>query len=172
MTINTAIDRLEDLQEAFDVATDTMRKYQKIQEILEKVWNIPSCMIDKAECLDKIMETYRTVRCDSSKDDYKNRVSGVDLNIELVIKIPERILVAIQNREYCDILDDRIYNAISNGIQLPKGHGRLGDLDALRKEVSSWGMDDYEPLDFTNEIDWTDTIIEADKEQTDGNSAK
>lgn len=67
-------------KEAIDTAIDTMHKYQKMQEILEKVWNIPSCMIDKAECLDKIMEIYKTVRCDSSKDDYKNRVIGVDLN--------------------------------------------------------------------------------------------
>ena len=37
-------------------------KYQKMLEILENVWNIPSCMIDKAECLDKIMETYKSVR--------------------------------------------------------------------------------------------------------------
>ena len=41
---------------------DIMRKYQKIQEVLEKVWNVSSCMLDEAECLNKIMETYRTVR--------------------------------------------------------------------------------------------------------------
>ncbi|MBR6289330.1 MAG: hypothetical protein IKR19_08345 [Acholeplasmatales bacterium] len=43
-------------------AIDTMQKFQTMQEVLEKVWNIPACMIDKAECLNKIMETYRTVR--------------------------------------------------------------------------------------------------------------
>lgn len=43
-------------------AIDTMRKYQTMQEVLEKVWNVPSCMLDEAECLNKIMETYRTVR--------------------------------------------------------------------------------------------------------------
>lgn len=48
---------------------------------------------------------------------------------------------------------------------LPKGHGRLGDLDALQKEVSSWGMNDYEPSDFIDEINNADTIIEADKEK-------
>ena len=83
MTIDEAIRRIDEhnyihqykepravyITEAFDVAVEAMRKYQKMQEILEKVWNIPSCMIDKAECLDKIMETYRTVRCDSSKKD-------------------------------------------------------------------------------------------------------
>ena len=37
---------------------------------------------------------------------------------ELIIKIPESICVAIQNGEYCGILDDRIYNAIKNGTPL------------------------------------------------------
>lgn len=36
----------------------------------------------------------------------------------MLIKIPESIWVAIQNGEYCGILDDRTYNAIKNGIQL------------------------------------------------------
>jgi hypothetical protein len=62
---------------------------------------------------------------------------------------------------------DEITHAVANGVPLPKGHGRLGDLDALREEVSSWGMNDYEPSDFTDEIDRTDTIIPADKEQID-----
>lgn len=39
-------------------------------------------------------------------------------DIELVIKIPESIWVAIQNGEYCGILDDRTYNAIKNGTPL------------------------------------------------------
>ena len=38
--------------------------------------------------------------------------------IELVIKMPEDIWVAIQNGEYCGILDDRTYNAIKNGTPL------------------------------------------------------
>ena len=39
-------------------------------------------------------------------------------DIELVIKIPESIWVAIQNGKYCGILDDRTYNAIKNGTPL------------------------------------------------------
>lgn len=50
-----------------------------------------------------------------------------------------------------------------NGTPLPKWHGRLIDGNALQKEVSSWGMNDYEPSDFTYAIDQADTIIEADK---------
>lgn len=52
--------------------------------------------------------------------------------------------------------------AIANGTPLSKGYGRLIDADALREEVSSWGMNDYEPSDFIDAIDQADTIIEAD----------
>ena len=55
-------DNCQELAQALDTAINTMRKYQTMQEVLEKVWNIPSCMLDEAECLNKIMETYRTVR--------------------------------------------------------------------------------------------------------------
>lgn len=35
---------------------------------------------------------------------------------------------------------------------------RLGDLDALREEICSWGMNDYEPSDFIDAIDEAPTI--------------
>jgi hypothetical protein len=59
---------------------------------------------------------------------------------------------------------ENVVQGIKNGTPLPKGHGKLGDLDALREEVSSWGMNDYEPSDFIDAIDQVDTIIEADRE--------
>lgn len=52
----------EKCKPSLDMAIDTMRKYQTMQAVLEKVWDVPACMLDKAECLDKIMETYKTVR--------------------------------------------------------------------------------------------------------------
>ena len=77
-------------------------------------------------------------------------------DIELVIKMPESIWVAIQNGEYCGILDDRMYNAVKNGTPLPKGHGRLIDADAVL----------IEPFGNTyKDIDIAETIIEADKMQ-------
>lgn len=86
-------------------------------------------------------------------------------DIELVVKIPKQIYNYIRKYEHIansDVLD--IKDAIINCTLLPKGHGKLGDLDALREEVSLWGMNDYEPSDFIDEIDRADAIIEADKE--------
>ena len=93
-------------------------------------------------------------------------------DIELVIKIPEEIRLALINNIQLSIVQQSICvscieQAIINSTPLPKGHGRIGDLDALREEVSSWGMNDYEPSDFIDEIDRADTIIEADKEHED-----
>lgn len=69
-TLNEIIDEgwlISDMEkcdaiDACEFAIDRIHKYQKIQEVLEKVWNVPSCMLDEADCLNKIMETYRTVR--------------------------------------------------------------------------------------------------------------
>lgn len=84
--------------------------------------------------------------------------------MQIVIDISEKEYTAIKRNEF-GIFGGHIYKAIRNGIPLPKGHGRLGDLDALHAEVSSWGMNDYEPSDFTYEIDEAPTIIEADKSE-------
>ena len=84
--------------------------------------------------------------------------------MQIVIDIPEGLYEAYKGRppRLGDSGMDMIAQAIANGIPLPKGHGRLGDLDALREEVSTWGMNDYEPSDFIDEIDRADTIIEKD----------
>ena len=36
--------------------------------------------------------------------------------------------------------------------------GRMIDADVLREEVCSWGMNDYEPSDFTDAIDDAPTV--------------
>ena len=89
--------------------------------------------------------------------------------MQIVIDIPEEIYIHLlqiykyQNADDIGLSEfDKVGVSIKNGITLPKGHGRLGDLDALREEVSSWGMNDYEPSDFIDEIDRAATIIEAD----------
>ena len=88
--------------------------------------------------------------------------------MQIVIEIPEEDYTNIKNAINSLIENgveltsmSKVCLAIKDGTPLPEGHGRLGDLDALRDEISSWGMNDYEPSDFTDEIDRADTIIEA-----------
>lgn len=51
-----------------------------------------------------------------------------------------------------------------NGTPLPKGHGRIGDLDALRCENTDFDTyNDY--CTMFDEIEAAETIIEADKEE-------
>ena len=79
-------------------------------------------------------------------------------DIELVIKIPEEIYKASQilDVKYEDTVQIPL-EVIANGSQLPKGHGRLIDADALnRKDVNCANV----PMNF---IDTAQTIIEADK---------
>lgn len=57
-------------------------------------------------------------------------------------------------------LMETICEYIVNGTTLPKGHGRLIDADAYRKE-----MLDSREFDFFKRLDMQPTIIEADKEE-------
>ena len=85
--------------------------------------------------------------------------------MQIVIDIPEVFYEALR-KTYEIISGQRsgktlmsvIYNAVAQGIPLPKGHGRLIDADALnRKDVNCANV----PMNF---IDTAPTIIEADKE--------
>ena len=73
-------------------------------------------------------------------------------DIELVIKIPEEIRLALINNiplsiDQQSICDSYIKQAIINGTPLPKGHGRLGDLDKLIKTMKERNDDNGgEPL--------------------------
>lgn len=90
--------------------------------------------------------------------------------MQIVIDIPDEAYNLISGKIDAVNIDlySTLISSVKNGTPLPKGHGRLGDLDALQKEVSSWGMNDYEPSDFIDEIDRADTIIEADKAESEG----
>ncbi len=96
-------------------------------------------------------------------------------DIELVVKIPEIEYEHLTNKENFysltkskqEWLINKTLDRVVDGTPLPKGHGRIGDLDALREEVSSWGMNDYEPSDFIDVIDQADTIIDADKAESE-----
>ena len=87
-------------------------------------------------------------------------------DIELVIKIPEEIRLALISNiqlslDQQSICDSCIKQAITNGTPLPKGHGRLIDADALnRKDVNCANV----PMNF---IDIAPTIIEPDKAESE-----
>lgn len=103
-------------------------------------------------------------------------------DIELVIKIPEKVYKSILdiNALGCGVSD--IKNIIRNCTPLPKGHGRLGDLDALETEmvngIKAGNYDEgYETFTNINNMDdcvkcvkYADTIIEAD-EESEGDNA-
>lgn len=59
--------------------------------------------------------------------------------------------------------------AIANGTILPKGHGRLVDADELKKHKYH-DNDRFENAVAVAQIDWADTIIEADKEVENADS--
>ena len=80
-----------------------------------------------------------------------------------------QIVINIDDETYNDIKKGKIYSsyrdvplesvtAIANGTPLPKGHGRLIDTDEIAGD-GSW--------DFSDRLDETPTIIEADKESED-----
>jgi len=77
-------------------------------------------------------------------------------NIELVIKIPEEYYYAIKsihNRQW-----DTDMMMIQNGVPLPKGHGKLVDLDQMCDDY--WDGNHMEI--YSEDLDNIKTIIEAD----------
>lgn len=82
--------------------------------------------------------------------------------MKIVIDISEEDYVYIAKKHCLPSCDDRtlrknVYEMITNGTPLPKGHGRLIDADVLVDGME----DDYE---FCEAINATPTIIKSDKE--------
>lgn len=106
---------------------------------------------------------------------------------ELVIKISEEIYDRF-GHEYSDEnliskdTNDAILEAFCNGTPLPKGHGRLGDLDALETEMTNGikagnyekGYENYGHIlnmdDCVECVRYAETIVEVDKEEKNGRS--
>ena len=103
-------------------------------------------------------------------------------DIELVIKMPEKKYQTIINHAE-EILDESsfvepkyLYRAVLEGTPLPKGHGRLGDLDELEKRISNFVEHDAKITDeytvtrqrfIVDGIRDTQTIIGADKAESE-----
>ena len=87
--------------------------------------------------------------------------------MKLIIDIPKDIIESAKSSPnyYPAYHFEQIWRAIVNGIPLPKGHGRLIDVDKLEpRDISpeAW----YSPMWGFELVDIEDapTIIEADKE--------
>ena len=84
-------------------------------------------------------------------------------DIELVVKIPEEDFERCKKRyqRRIDIMGD----AIANGTPLPKGHGRLKDVDELLTSERPKGIADdiWKESHIYKLLSNAPTIIEADK---------
>ena len=86
-------------------------------------------------------------------------------DIELVIKVPECFY------EYCKAQTNttEIQLAVKNGVPLPKGHGRLGDLSKVYDKLNDAqieGTEEYIGLGAAKQIICdAKTIIEAESEE-------
>ena len=101
-------------------------------------------------------------------------------DIELVIKIPEKVYNALTHIEFdANLVTDEMRKSIANGTPLPKGHGRVGDLDkvadrleALRDNWNYYG-NEYESGIYTgydyslDEVMDAPTIIETDNAESE-----
>ena len=85
-----------------------------------------------------------------------------------------QIIINIPTEHYNEIVYEdieKLRECVRNGVPIPKGHGRLGDLDRLQAKIFNACIDKYfMPVksltcdDVTDIIDDVPTIIEADKE--------
>ena len=96
--------------------------------------------------------------------------------MQIVIDIPRKVYDALKHMDFdANLVVDEMRKSIANGTPLPKGHGRLGDLDALEKEIIN-GIkagnyeEGYETFANINNMDdcvecvkYAPTIIKADK---------
>lgn len=98
--------------------------------------------------------------------------------MKIVIEIPEEEYEFCKKQYDTECLDVLMI-AVKYGTPLPEHHGRLGDLDALEKDMIN-GIkagnyeDGYDYYSHINNMDdcvecvkYADTIIEADKEGDD-----
>ncbi len=93
--------------------------------------------------------------------------------MEMIIKISEKDYNDILNGETkASSLNYTIFHAIRNGILLPKGHGRLSDVDWVLNKMDTT---DAQPITPNEHYAWdfaqtlfrnAPTIIEADSKNT------
>ena len=99
--------------------------------------------------------------------------------MKIVIDIPEDVVVNDSYANYFECLSGKLYETLHNGTPLPKGHGRIGDLDELEQRISNFVEHDANTTDeytvirqrfIVDGIRQTQTIIEADKSESEDES--
>ena len=86
--------------------------------------------------------------------------------MQIVIDIPDIDYRHIKEYYEKNDIVEATYSYIYHGTPLPKGHGRLVDADELKKHKYH-DNDRFENAVAVAQIDWAETIIEADKESED-----
>lgn len=86
--------------------------------------------------------------------------------MKIVIDIPDNSMDYIDNYEKGSLFDIVLTNAVKNGIQLPKNHGRLIDADDLKWELTDkeW-ITDYYGDGLEDIINEAPTVIERSDEK-------
>ena len=90
--------------------------------------------------------------------------------MKIIVEISDNHFKTLQKMNECGL--GYYQRAILNGTPLPKGHGRLGDLDKIKKEMQYYHDDCAETSEYTRlgfetaiaVVEDAPTIIEADKE--------
>ena len=84
-------------------------------------------------------------------------------DIELVIEIPDEIYNGLFNNEEISGGECAwLLSAIKNGTPLPKGHGRIADIDKVSEEMRA-----TRTYDIPFALDRVKPIIEADKAESE-----
>ena len=94
--------------------------------------------------------------------------------MKLIIEIPDELYKGIESRNgelETEYVCDELMKAVDNGTPLPKGHGRLCDLDAALKCAEELVDNDVKEAALMI-FDWACSkrvVIDADKEVENGN---
>lgn len=85
--------------------------------------------------------------------------------VKLIIEIPKSIYESVQKKTYCG----SVYPYLEKAIPLPKGHGKIGDIDELHNIFkSACNAYNINNLAFISDVDMhfdlADAIMEADAE--------
>ena len=86
--------------------------------------------------------------------------------MQIVIDIPEKeyeLIMQSDGTVFADLSSKEcMLHAIKNGTPLPKGHGRLIDAEALKKDADYSNYDGYYHAYSSNAIYHAPTIVEAE----------